>query len=181
MNKLSKKKSILQIIGKRIKISDFKLSDINDDYISWLNDQDVMRFSNQRFMRHSKKTGKAFFNSIKISEGFFFLITHIESEESIGTMTVHFSKDHKRADMGILIGKKNFWNQGLGEEAWSLVMNYLLKKMFFRKVTGGTLSCNKGMIKIFKKTGMVTDGVRKNHELENNKPYNIIHYAKFKS
>ena len=61
------------------------------------------------------------------------------------------------------------------------MMNYLLKKKFIRKVTGGTLSCNKGMIKIFKRAGMVLDGVRKNHELVNNKPYNIVYYAKFNS
>ena len=86
--------------------------------------------------------------------------------------------NHKTADIGILIGKK-FWGQGLGEEAWGLVMNYLFKN-FIRKITGGTLSCNTGMIKIFKKTGMIQDGIRKNHELVNNKPFNMVHYAKFK-
>ena len=67
------------------------------------------------------------------------------------------------------------------DAAWSLVMNYFLKKRSFRKVTGGSLSCNKGMIKIFKKTGMIQDGIRKNHELVKNKPFNIVYYAKFKN
>jgi len=181
MNKLIKKKTIFKISGKRILISDFKLNDIDGNYISWLNDPYVMRFSNQRFTTHTKKTCKVFFNLINNSGDHLFLITLKKSGEKIGTMTVHIFKNHKTADIGILIGKKEFWGQGLGEEAWNLVMNYLLKKKSFRKVTGGSLSCNKGMIKIFKKTGMKIDGVRKSHELLNNKTYNIVHYAKFKN
>ncbi len=180
MKKLPKKNLIFQITGEKVVIRNFKSSDIDDDYVSWLNDKNITKFSNQRFMKHCKKTCKAYFNSIKSEGDIFLLISLKESEERIGTMTVHFFKNHKTADIGILIGKKNFWGHGLGEEAWSLVMNYLLKKSFIRKVTGGTLSCNKGMIKIFKKTGMIQDGIRKNHELVNNKPYNMVHYAKFK-
>jgi RimJ/RimL family protein N-acetyltransferase len=176
-----RKKSIINITGKNLYIRSFTMSDINKEYISWLNDSDVVKFSNQRFVRHNKKSCKDFFKSIKISKGIFFLIIHKAKKENIGTMTVRFSKNHKVADISILIGKKNFWGQGLGKEGWYLVMNYLLKKKFIRKVTGGTLSCNKGMVKIFKKTGMVLDGVRKNHELVNNKPYNIVYYAKFNS
>ena len=179
MKKLSKKKNIFKISGKRILIRDFKLTDIDHEYISWLNDPDVMKFSNQRFTTHTRKTCKVFYNLINNSADKFLLITLKDSKEKIGTMTAHIFKNHKTADIGILIGKKSVWGQGLGEEAWNLVMNYLLKKKSIRKVTGGTLSCNKGMLKIFKKTSMEIDGVRKNHELVKGKYYNIIHYTKF--
>jgi RimJ/RimL family protein N-acetyltransferase len=58
-------------------------------------------------------------------------------------------------------------------------MDFLLENSFVRKVTGGTLSCNEGMMRIFEKVGMVLDGVRKDHELIDGKPYDIVHFAKF--
>ena len=52
-------------------IRNFKSSDINNDYVSWLNDKNITKFSNQRFMKH-QKTCKDFYNSIKKEMMFFF-------------------------------------------------------------------------------------------------------------
>ncbi len=60
-----------------------------------------------------------------------------------------------------------------------MMMNFLLEKGCVRKVTGGTLSCNQGMMRIFEKVGMVSDGVRKDHEVIDGKPYDIVYFAKF--
>ena len=59
-------------------------------------------------------------------------------------------------------------------------MEFLIEKINVRKLMGGTLSCNKGMLRVFEKVGTVPDGIRKNHELVNGEPYDICHYAKFK-
>ena len=95
-------------------------------------------------------------------------------------MTVYFSKNHKTADIGIMIGNREFWGKGIGEEAWLAVMELLLNKTDIRKITGGTVSCNKGMIRIFQKVGMIQDGLRKDHEIIDNKVHDIIYFAKFK-
>jgi RimJ/RimL family protein N-acetyltransferase len=179
MKKISAIASMFPIIGERLNLRLFKESDISDDYISWLNDPDVVKFSNQRFKLHNRKTCEAFFNSINSSDAIFLAITHIESEEVVGTMTVYFSINHETADIGIMLGNKSFWNQGLGEEAWGMMMKFLLEKRCVRKVTGGTLSCNQGMMRIFEKVGMVSDGVRKDHEIIDGKPYDIVYFAKF--
>ncbi|HBY56153.1 MAG TPA: N-acetyltransferase, partial [Coxiellaceae bacterium] len=97
----------------------------------------------------------------------------------IGTMTVYINSYHSVADIGIMLGDKNYWGKGIGKEAWESVMNLLLNKTEIRKVTGGALSCNNSMVKIFKGTGMQEDGVRKNQEIVDGKLYDIVHFAKF--
>ena len=172
--------SMFPITRERVSIRPFRASDITNDYISWLNDPEVIKYSNQRFRKHSRETCVEYLNSFKSSESIFLSIIHKKSEEFIGTMTVYFSSNHQTADIGIMLGNKLYWNQGLGEEAWSAVMEFLLEKVKVRKVSGGTLSCNKGMMRIFEKLHMSLDGVRKDHEVIDGKFFDIFHFAKFK-
>ena len=181
MKKISEIALMFPIIGERLNLRLFKESDISDDYISWLNDPEVVKFSNQRFMSHNRKTCEAYFNSIDGSDDLFLAIIHHESEEIVGTMTVYFTPNHQIADIGIMLGNRACWGQGLGAEAWCALMDFLLEKLGVRKVTGGALSCNKGMMRIFEKAGMVLDGTRKDHEMLDGKPYDIVHFAKFMS
>ncbi len=179
MKQISEIISMLPIILKRVSIRLFTARDISDDYISWLNDSEVMKFSNQRFSSHNRETCEDFFNSIQSLDAIFLIIIFQENKEAVGTMTVYFSRSHQTADIGIMLGNKAFWDIGLGTEVLDGVMEFLFKKVGVRKVTSGTLSCNKGMIRVCEKVGMVPDGVRKNQELINDKPYDIVYFAKF--
>ena len=172
--------SMLPINQGRVGIRIFTDRDITEDYISWLNDPEVVKYSNQRFKFHDHDSSKAFLKSIDNLDAIFLKIVHLESNEFIGTMTVYFSINHNTADIGIMVGNRKFWNQGLGEEAWTTVMNFLLDKLNVRKVTGGALACNKGMIRIFEKAGMVQDGIRRDQEIFDNKAHDIVYFAKFK-
>ncbi len=180
MLKISEISSKFPICHGRVTLRLFKENDIQDNYISWLNDPDVVKYSNQRFISHTKETSLSFLNSIKNSQAIFLAITDRDTKEVFGTMTVYFSLDHNTADIGIMLGDKSYWNKGLGAEAWQLLMDFLLKKLSIRKVTGGTLSCNTGMMRIFEKVGMIPDGIRIDQELLDGKPYDIVYFAKFK-
>tara|TARA_B000000565_G_C23777945_1_gene374770 strand:+ start:1871 stop:2413 length:543 start_codon:yes stop_codon:yes gene_type:complete len=180
MKEISEISSMFPITLNRISLSSFEQKDISEEYISWLNDPEVVKYSNQRFKTHNRETSRLYLDSFLNSCNIFLAITDNNSKSMIGTMTVYFSKNHKTADIGIMIGKREFWGKGIGEEAWLAVMELLLKKTDIRKITGGTVSCNKGMIRIFQKVGMIQDGVRKDHEIIDNKVHDIIYFAKFK-
>ena len=162
-----------------IRLRLFEEKDITLEYISWLNNPEVVRYSNQRFITHNDETCKSYFESFQDSKNIFLAITDKSSKNMIGTMTIYFSVNHQTADIGIMIGNIAFWGKGIGEQAWQAVMNLLIQKKGIRKVTGGTLAINKGMIRIFEKVGMVPDGVRKNHEIIDEMPCDIYYFAKF--
>lgn len=92
-------------------------------------------------------------------------------------MTAYISKEHGTADIGILIGKE-FQGQGLATDAWGTLMNYLLNSGI-RKVTGGTLNCNRGMVAVMTKCGMKPDGVRIKQEVVSGIPEDILYFCKF--
>jgi RimJ/RimL family protein N-acetyltransferase len=165
------------LVGQFITLRPFDDLNITPEYIGWLRNPDLMKYSNQRFRLHTTETCKDYLNSFK-GTGNLFLAVY-RGADFIGTMTAYISENHKTADMGILIGAQS-QGKGLGTDAWVTLMRHLLRTGT-RKVTAGALRCNSAMIKIMLSSGMNPDGVRIAHEMVNGKPEDILYFAKFNS
>mgnify|MGYP001607997036 CR=1 FL=1 len=167
--------------GRNVELRHFSEDHINDRYLNWLNDPEVLRYSNQRFKSHDYESCRTYLKSFQ-GTGNLFLAIHVKpSGLFVGTMTAYFSSPHKTVDIGIMIGDKGLWGKGIGRDAWGSLTSFLLNTSLVRKVTGGTVRCNVGMVKIMLKTEMQPDGVRIAHELVGNIPQDILYFARFKN
>lgn len=166
-------------VGERLMLVPFGESDITDEYIGWLNDPDVVRFSNQRFRHHDRETSLAYLHTFTGTDNLFVSVRERESGKRVGTMTAYVSRIHGTADMGILIGNRQCWGQGYGLEAWKLLMAHLLKNFGLRKITAGTLRCNQGMVRIMERSSMQLEGVRAKQELVEGVPQDVLYFARF--
>lgn len=169
----------LPLQGDRLSIRLLTESDLSDHYLSWLNDPETVKYSNQRFINHSIDSVRHYFNSFAGSANAFLAIEEQASGQLVGTMTAYIQPHHGTADVGILLGEKRLWGQGYGGEAWNLVIQWLLDTCAVRKVTAGTLACNHGMIRVMERAGMQHEATRRNQELVNNEPQDIVYFAKF--
>lgn len=167
------------IIGKKVILNRFNSTDINENYLRWLNDPIVVRFSNQRFKTHDLNTSLKFLSLFNDTDDLFLSIKRIDEGDAIGTITIYFKLQHSTADIGILIGNRQLWGRGYGQDAWKTIINWLIYSCKIRKVTAGTLSCNDSMRKIFEHSGMKPDGIRRAQELVAGRPVDIIYYAIF--
>ncbi len=165
------------LTGNLVRLQRFSADNITDEYISWLNDPDVVRYSNQRFRQHNQESCLTYFNSFANSDNIFMAI--YQDLKFIGTMTAYISRIHQTADMGIMIGDRQCWGKGVGKDAWITLMQGLFEQFQLRKITGGTLRCNKAMVKIMLNSGMQPDGIRIEQELIDGIPVDILHFAKF--
>ena len=153
---------------------------ITDAYLGWLNDPVTTRYSNQRFHRHTLQTSLAYLQSFEGTENHFLTISLKANKKYVGTMSAYISSAHETADMGIMIGDKASWGLGVGGDAWATLLSFLLNTVKIRKVTGGAVAANKGMIKIMSNSGMIPDGVRVRQELIDRKAEDILHFAKYR-
>jgi len=175
------KKSIpsLYIEGDRLRLSPFNLENITDEYISWLNNPEVVRFSNQRFTVHTKDSCKKYFDSFEGTTNQFLAIEDKSCNEMVGTLTVYFNHHHQTADVGILFGAVNKWGQGYGLEAFSLIIKTLSSIHAVRKITAGALACNVGMVKLMERSGLKLEAVRSGQELVDGRPEDILYFSYF--
>jgi RimJ/RimL family protein N-acetyltransferase len=165
----------LELTGSVVTLRTFSSVNLTADYLAWLRDPQLMKFSNQRFRSHSMDSCRAYFESFAGSDNLFIAIYH--EGAFIGTMTAYRSLVHGTADIGLLIGA-GVQGKGLGKDAWATMMAYLLASGT-RKVTGGTLRCNAAMVRIMQSCGMQADGVRAAQELVDGVPQDILYFAKF--
>lgn len=165
----------------RLRIEPFSEQHLTPRYVSWLNDPDVVRYSEQRHYQHTLESCRAYWLSFAGTPNYFCaIVERDERPRHIGNISVYVSPSHSVADVGIMIGEKALWGRGYASEAWNAICDYLLKVLVIRKVTAGTLSANSSMLKVMQRGGMVEDGRRVRHCLFEGKEVDMVHTALFR-
>ena len=166
------------VASRRLVIEPFDAACISKEYLSWLNDAEVMRFSNQRFRSHTAASARDYIASFEGTSNSFVAIRLADGGRMIGTMTAYVDEHHGTADMGLLIGDRTCWGQGYGLEAWSALMRQLFASRV-RKVTGGALRPNVGMLRIMERSGMHLEAVRSRQEIVDSVEQDVLYFARF--
>ncbi len=168
------------IKGNKVNLAPFEYKDLkNKKYISWLNNKELLKFSNQRFENQNIKKLRNDFYLLKKNKNIFLKILTKENQ-FIGTIIGWINKNHKSCNLGILIGDYRFKSRGYGLDSWKTAMNYLFRDLKLRKVFAGTIILNKPMLSIFKKSKMKFEGKFKKHEIIGKKYQDLVYYSKFK-
>ena len=165
----------------RLRMTPFTERFVTARYLGWLNDPNVVRFSERRHRVHSEDTAREYLASFSGTPNCFWAIVSKDEEcGHIGNITAQIDTHNSLADISILIGQLSSWGQGFGTEAWQAVMAYLLDDVGLRKITGGTLALNVGMLEIMRRSGMREDGRRHRHYIVEGEEVDVVHMAAFR-
>lgn len=171
----------LEIRTKRLRLVPFSEKHLHERYVGWLNDAELMRYSEQRHKKHDLEECRGYMKSFEGTPNYFWAIEEIdEGYGHIGNITAFVNEKNWFADVGIMIGAREARNKHYGIEAWLCVCNYLFTHVPIRKLTAGTLSVNTPMLNIMNQAGMVEDGIRRRHFLVEGQEVDIIHRAIFR-
>jgi [ribosomal protein S5]-alanine N-acetyltransferase len=165
------------VYGSKVYLRPFDRSDITPKYISWLNDPVVVRYSNQRHIQHTKESCASYLNSFGNSENMFLSIRDLSQDTEIGTMTAYISSKGTCVDIGIMIGDRSVWGSGKGKDAWCTLVKWFSDQPLITRVTAGTLSSNKAMIKLMISAGMVLENVRPSDDVIDGESQDIHYYG----
>ncbi len=163
---------------ERLKMVPFTTEYLSDEYVGWLNNKHLMRYSEQRHKNHDINSCIIYLDSFNGTDSYFWAICDLERENlHIGNISASIDEYNRIADISVLIGHKAATRKGYGQEAWNGISRFLLKEKKIRKVTAGTLSLNEPMLKIMKRSGMIADGIRKKHYVCIGQEVDVIYMA----
>lgn len=167
--------------GEKVRLRPFGPGDITEAYLGWLNDAKVTRYSNQRFRTHTRESCEAYLAGFAGTPNLFLSIRDAASDAAIGTMTAYRNLHHGTCDVGIMVGERDYWGGGYGQEAWNLLTGWLLDPQGggVRKLTAGTLAANGAMVRLMERSGMTLEAVRREQEIVEGEPVDMVHYARF--
>jgi RimJ/RimL family protein N-acetyltransferase len=167
------------IDGKRVLLRPFGAADITHEYVGWLNDPAVVRYSNQRFRRHDRASCERYLASFDGGASLFLSVRLRGDDVGIGTMTAYYSPPHGTVDVGIMIGAASARGLGLGRESWVALTGWLLELPIVRKLTAGTLACNAPMLALMKAAGLELEAVRRRQEIVEGRPEDVLYFCRF--
>lgn len=158
----------------------FERRHLTPRYVGWLNDPEVVRYSEQRHRRHSMASCEAYFDSFAGSADHFLAIES-EAFGHIGNIGVSIDSPNGVADVSIIVGERPVWGKGFASKAWCAVVEELLRHQPIRKVTAGTMSVNEPMLRLMARSGMAVEAVRRRHFIWEGREVDFVLAAAFKS
>jgi [ribosomal protein S5]-alanine N-acetyltransferase len=169
--------------GQSIYLRPLLQTDLTDAYMQWLNDEEVCRGNSHAVFPNTEKKMQAYFESLGNTQTQVVLaIVESSSDTHIGNVTLqNINWIARSAEFAILIGEKQAWGKGYGEEAGRLMIDYAFKRLNLNRVYCGTLESNEGMKKLALALRMKQEGIRRDAIYKSGSYHNIIEFGVLKS
>lgn len=142
-----------KIKGKRIYLRRLNARDITQEYCRWLNDPKVNEYLEtknatlkglKKYVSFKNKDPKVIFLGIFVKS----------RNKHIGNIKLEpVDLKNKTAELGIMIGDKNYWGKGIAIEAINILCDFAFGTLGLRSIMLGVYSAHKSAIKSYKKAG----------------------------
>jgi [ribosomal protein S5]-alanine N-acetyltransferase len=146
-----------------IRLSHLSVDLVSDRYIDWMNDYEVVRYTESRFYKHTRESIEQYVRSIEadlstLAWGVFVGSKHIGN---IKIGPVNWS--HVYADVGLIIGMKELWGHGYGTQSLQLVRDWAFDTAGLHKLTAGFCDGNSASMRVFEKSGFAIEARQSSH------------------
>jgi len=165
-----------ELVGKRLCLRDVRLSDAGGAYLQWMNDKEVLKYTESRFQPYSKERLCSYIETINKDSDFVFrAITLEESGRHIGNIKLGpIDWNHRFGDIGIIIGAKDCWGKGYAAESIRLLAEFAFTSLKLHKLTAGCYAVNSASVRAFEKAGFTKEGIRPSQYLSEGQYVDLV-------
>tara|TARA_B100001057_G_scaffold37108_1_gene33586 strand:+ start:5894 stop:6457 length:564 start_codon:yes stop_codon:yes gene_type:complete len=177
---VGKFKKMHQKRSDTVKINLRKLNltkDISKNYLKWMNDLEVHKYTEQRYTKHSLINIRKFVKEKNKSKNEFLYGIFLKKNNlntyigNIKLGSINFI--HKTGEISYFIGEKEFWGKGYTTLAIKEIIK-IAKKKGLKKLKAGLYEMNIGSKKVLEKNGFKFEGKFKSERIFKNK--RVDHY-----
>jgi spore coat polysaccharide biosynthesis protein SpsF (cytidylyltransferase family)/RimJ/RimL family protein N-acetyltransferase len=142
-----------ELKGKRIYLKELKLGNVTLEYCRWLNDKEVNKYLETK--RSTINTLREYVSQKINDPNVIFLgIFDKLNNKHIGNIKLEgVGLKSKTAELGIMIGDKNYWGKGFANEAINILCDFTFKMLGLKSITLGVYSAHKSAIRSYEKAG----------------------------
>lgn len=137
--------------------------DVDERYLDWFRDLDVVRFLESRDL--AREDVLQFMDTGRDTWRFMDAICLRDSGLHIGNVKIDVNWKHSTADLSIVIGDKAYWNKGHATSAVRAMTRRAFVDLRIRKLTAGVYAVNLGSLKCFERAGWRLDAIQRDQLL----------------
>jgi len=153
-----------------ITIRELLPSDVTEEYVSWLNDPEINKYLECRYMTHTiESTIKYVENMYNSKDNILFGIFH--KDKHIGNVKLgDIHHVYKRCFHSVFLSKE-YWGSGAVLIAGILAEEFAFKKLCLHKIYSGIYATNKAAMAASMRMGWKKVGIYKDHAVDANGNY----------
>ena len=144
----------------RLLLRGLEPDDLNSTYLHWLNDSEVNRYLETRFLPQTMEALNSYWQEHRDDPTSpWFAICLQADERHIGNIKlgpIHWL--HRRGELSLFIGDPSCWGQGYGSEAIQAVRDWAFAELDLQKLNAGIYAGNFGSRRAFEKCGFRLEG-----------------------
>jgi RimJ/RimL family protein N-acetyltransferase len=145
------------LAGRKVRLRAPQRTDI-PIFVKWFNDPEVTEFL-LRGPPMGMEEEERWYESLRADEGRVFCIETLEGKLIGNVGIIHIDWTNRKADIGIVIGEKEYWSQGYGGEAITLLLGYMFEEMNMERVWLYCDDKNKRAQRCYERCGFRREGI----------------------
>jgi [ribosomal protein S5]-alanine N-acetyltransferase len=167
------------IVGPHVTISPLLPAHVNDAYVGWLNNPEIIRFTEISLDETAESTRAYVRAAIKAPNA---AVWRIMIDDGVHVGNIRLSNirlNHRRAEVALMIGAQEAWGRGVGSSAIELIARYAFEELELHKLTAGILKPNIGSFRAFEKAGFHCEATLRQHAVLDNAMCDSFLMARF--
>lgn len=167
---------------KKITLRKLNLTkDVSKKYLNWMNDLEVQKYTEQKYMYHSLTGIKKFVKEKNKSKYEFLYGIFLKRNNfniHIGNIKLGpINFIHKTGEISYFIGEKEFWGKGYTTLAIKEIIK-IARKKGLKKLKAGFYEMNIGSKKVLEKNNFKLEGKMKSEIVQEGKRYDLYWFGR---
>ena len=164
------------LVGEKITLRALTNEDAGEVYVGWMNDPEVVKYTESRFATHTLASVRSYVQSIvNDHSSLMWAICETGGGRYVGNIKLGpIDWHHRFGEIGLLVGERSVWGRGYATEAISLLADYAFGPLGLHKLTAGAYAENVGSRKAFEGAEFQVEGVRHSQYLSGDRYSDLI-------
>jgi RimJ/RimL family protein N-acetyltransferase len=143
-----------------IRLKPLEETDLNSEYLRWLNDSEINSFLEVRFNPPKNISDlKKYLDEFDNYSKYLFGIFDLKKDKHIGNITLDINVNHATGYFGYVLGDKSFWGTSAISDAKFLLLDFAFFKKKLRRIWGSAYDSNHASIFNFKRFGFHKEAI----------------------
>ena len=152
------------IFGESLHLHCLEDHHASDAYLSWMEDPEVNQYLESRHRPHTADDLQNYIRDIRDSPHSYLFGIFTPDGVQRGNLKIGpISYEHRSAAIGIILGDKTVWGQGIASQTIGLLTTLTFDELRLEKLWSGAYSVNLGSIRAFERNDYVIKGVQRLH------------------
>ena len=164
--------------GDGINLRELRETDLEGNWYKWFNDSVVTRYQNKKIFPNAIESQKKYYSYLQSSDSDVVMaIVDVETNKHLGNVGLHkIDWVHRSAELGIVIGEKEFYGKKYGKQAWKLITEYGFNILNLHRIYALIMEENIASIKCAEAAGFVCEGKIRDYFYKNGVYEKVLYY-----